>query len=477
MPNDEQEYCSWLHISDLHLLAQQFAENGMDFFLYGDAGKSGAGKGLNAGGLKWYISQYSVDAIVITGDFVLRGDFSDSNLKKLKDFLGDLYKICSDAGKWNWEENTKMERLFWCPGNHDLNREAFITLSGSRVYRKDVIDSAQNGGSFAPKGEQKQLLTKESFSQIYQMMQELAGEPLASSKDGKFEAQVFQIPGKRTPPVFFVAINTALLAGQVAQEENIEKKISRAYKQFASYHHAQNNDIALDKYKEYHKLLKIKRGEMIDDKEKLCFISEARREEIEQEINGPLGHGSSIVILAGHHPYDFLSKEAKSAFFEFARQNFIRLYIHGHTHLLQSKERKIDMVKKPFLSIGVGGANLNPGDDYNQLSFSRGTITKSASNQYELSVMQLLFLSSKYGDRRWVRLDEPIKYKDFPIRNPDSPGSPDDGINDENGASGDPNKPGSGNDKIGSGGLNNTIDQDEYYRNIFNDLKTKEKWQ
>ena len=299
-----------------------------------------------------------------------------------------------------------MERLFWCPGNHDLNREAFKALSDQLVYRKDVIDSAQNGGNFALKGEQKQLLTKESFSQIYQMMQELAGEPLASSTDGKFEAQVFQIPGKRTPPVFFVAINTALLAGQVAQEENIEKKISRAYKQFASHHHAQNNDIALDKYKEYHKLLKIKRGEMIDDEGKLCFISEARCREIEQEINGPLGHGSSIVILAGHHPYDFFSDDAKSAFEGFMYRNSIGLYIHGHTHLLQSSN--VSGQDWSFLSVGVGGANLNPGDDYNQLSFSIGTIKMSDSNKFGFSIMQLLFLSEKYGKRRWAELCEPI---------------------------------------------------------------------
>ena len=91
MPNDEQEYCSWLHISDLHLLAQHFAENGRERFLYGDKGRAGEGEGPNKGGLKYYIEKNPVDAIIITGDFVLRGDFSDSNLRKLKGFLEDLY--------------------------------------------------------------------------------------------------------------------------------------------------------------------------------------------------------------------------------------------------------------------------------------------------------------------------------------------------------------------------------------------------
>ena len=425
MSNTEDPYCRWLHISDLHLLTQPNADNGRSYFLYGSKGRGGTNtKSFKEGGLRFYIQQNPVDVIVITGDFAFRGDFTTQNLKCLKEFLEDLYQICSDAGGWGWDNGMAMERLFWCPGNHDLNREAYEKRkSGQTVYRKDFIRDLHQAGEFKPGGPDKSLLTQGTFSEIYQIMDELIRQRSAfeshddQNKFDKFEAQVFRVPKKKTPPVYFVAINTALLAGQVATEEKIEEKISQAYRDFEMQHHNQNNETALAAYQEYHRLLNIRRGEVIDDKKKLCFISEERCGSIETELDKARG----IVVLAGHHPFDFFSTDGKSKFIGFAHKNGAKLYIHGHTHVLQNEEvcgAKYNLTDYSIYCVGVGGANLNPDDDYNQLSFSIGTITQGMDASPTISIVQLLFLPQKYGNRRWMQLCEPMTISEYPVRNP-----------------------------------------------------------
>ncbi len=140
--NGQLNYCRWLHLSDIHLYDNINVPVSNNQFLYGTYGKKKATRatGLDTGGLQWYISRNPIQCIVITGDFFFKGNIlEDDTVQNIKSFLRELYGICSRASNWGWEQSMPMDRLFWCPGNHDLDRDALIIENDRPVYRKNII--------------------------------------------------------------------------------------------------------------------------------------------------------------------------------------------------------------------------------------------------------------------------------------------------------------------------------------------------
>lgn len=323
-------YCRWLHLSDLHLLNKAEDSVGREVILYGSKGESlsGEAKNIDEGGLKWYVTQYPVDCIIITGDFFFRGNFDEKTRKGLKLFLQELYRICSDAAEWGWNETNGMDRLFWCPGNHDLDRSAVLLEKNILIRRDEAIGRVNEEGYFFP-GNSRSLLTTQSFSTVYEFMRELRGE---TADENVYEAQLYQVPKLNKPPVYFLAINTALSAGQLVQDE-VDDKVEKAYETFFKCHNLHDSAGALRAYEDYHKHLQIKKRKVIDDEGKICFVSEECVNALKSEL---ATKGKYIAILIGHHPYGFFEKKAQLQFKKFTQSSGIKLYLHGHTHILQN---------------------------------------------------------------------------------------------------------------------------------------------
>ncbi len=393
------------------------SESGRNAILYGTKGEflSNEATSIDEGGLNWFIRSNPVDCIVITGDFFFRGNFDTKTKEKLKSFLQTIYQICSDAGRWGWNLGEPMRRIFWCPGNHDLRREAVTVNNGIPLYRRDRIYKVSNEGYFDPK-ESRDLFTEQTFREIYTFMCELRGDTL---NPDMYETQIFQVPERNSPPVYFLAINTALLAGQVSCEVT-DKDVETAYETFFKCHNAHDSEHALAAYQKYHKYLHIREGKEIADEGKLCFISEESTDRLHTQL---AENGRGIVVLMGHHPYDFLDQPAQNRFRNFVQQNAIKLYLHGHTHIIQSeapsgKRNPLLTRENPIRCIGVGGLYLNSQDSYNQLSFALGSINAKEDGRMEYSITMLVFSSASFSDRQWLKVVSPI-YCDCPISSPD----------------------------------------------------------
>lgn len=389
----------WLHLSDLHLVATSSDRFDRVKILWGTKGPRGEAKCMDEGGLSWYIANNPVDCIVITGDFFLRGDFSEENKSELMDFLKDLYEICSDKGDWGWQRGESMDRIFWCPGNHDLNRDAAVLRDGKVEFRKGKIENCSDGGMFSP-GDHRDLLTSVTFKDVFAFWKEMAPDSeYMISMDGvsPYEVQLFRMD-KDDLSLYFLSLNTALAAGQTsASGSDADDEAMGYFDQFWKAHHLHNSGEALQAYKNYHECLQSRDGVNANDEGKLCFVSKRADEAIQNYFKTKT---SGIVIMFGHHPISMLSKEAQSRFNTLQLLIASRLYLHGHTHVVQAK-------KESLQHIGVGGLFQDPDDSYNQLSFSVGEI-KQEDAKYSYSIMLLFYTPESHGDRQWAQILEPI---------------------------------------------------------------------
>ena len=137
-----------------------------------------------------------------------------------------------------------------------------------------------------------------------------------------------------------------------------------------------NTEAALHEYNKYHIAAQKKFGNIVDDENRLCFISEEAEHALESELKG-----AKFKILFGHHPCEFFSKDARNQFDNFIDQNNIYIYLCGHTHRADgaiispiSNLKDMDSDGQKILQVTVGGSFLDH-SDYNQLSFSIGEVS------------------------------------------------------------------------------------------------------
>lgn len=366
-----QERFRWLHLSDIHCM-------------YGNAQTNLQRELLEA--IKKILP---VDCIVITGDFFQHGKCS---YEELREFLNLLYETCSISGKWDWQRGTPMTRLFFCPGNHDLNRGAILRFQGreqnaEEYTRKEVLKEQANIATGqitgAPKGRRQngstsyRLLTNESFWQFNHTVMDLVGLPDLENQY-KSECNVFTGSVETPDPVLFVGLNTELYAGQFRANDDIISDISTQWSEFKKAHLARDYTCAVKKYEKYAFHQNELVGEIACDDGNLCFISNEAQKYAKERIEDITQGRSPIVILFGHHPLNSLALEAQENLALFAKTNCCesKVYLCGHSHKPGCKQVEIRFTDgNPYTltQICVGGSFADV-TGYNSCSFMVGTI-------------------------------------------------------------------------------------------------------
>ncbi len=371
MAQDETAF-RWLHLSDLHFVSTPPYEN-MQCKLLDK--------------LKEVITLSSpVDCIVITGDFFNKGVYDE----KVTAFLKELYQLCSESGDWHWKEGDFMDRLFVCPGNHDLERNAgcYKANKANRkekeyLYRPKVIknlareDSAKDiFGGHGKENSLYSLLTEKTFLQYEEIILHL----LPPGRLGKYkhECIVYTGPKLSTPnPVVFIGINTELYAGQVRESKEILNDIASIHKEILEHEANQDFEDAKRAYERYVQLSEqVRDGNFADDDKKLCFISEDAQKYVKDLISGIT---DPIVIMFGHRSLSALTDGARIAEANFAK-NFCfhsKIYLCGHSHKLGYKTIETALVgDAPYdqYQTCVGGVFADF-SEYDDFSFSIGEIS------------------------------------------------------------------------------------------------------
>lgn len=418
----------WLHISDIHFSEDADNDSFRDNFLHGV--RSGPDCIENYG-LEWQIKQTPVDCILLTGDLFNRGKWSSSQRGRALAFLKEIYHICSDASiglsAWNWTDGQPMDRLYYCPGNHDLNRNAVNVKDDIVSVRSDVLpaivkQTKTHGYFIGEKDPEYSLMTQATFGPFFHIMGELTGHQASN-----LEVQLFMPPQQVDPDgvssVAFVSINTALTAGQLYDGASLEPDMLQLHQLFRDADRVLNTQEALTHYKKFHELAQKRLGKIANDRGNLCFISESAQQLILDELAKQKSR--PIVVLLGHHPITDLSEQARSRFQTFAKKcNASRIYICGHNHIPEGDIfSTIDKYGgSPLYQVCVGGIFAD-NSGYNQCSFSIGTLQPSPSSDRELSYHIDLYRYYKdvFHDWKWTCFS-----KDWPVPKPplDMPSCP-----------------------------------------------------
>ena len=212
----------WLHISDIHHMVSADQKNMQQIFLQK---------------LKdiFRKKENRIDCIVITGDFFQQGKCEND---KLRTFLKVLYETCKEGNNWaeSWESGNMFHRIFFCPGNHDLNRNASLNSEESEKWktRTNVLnaqaeqspDKMQHSDTDAYK-----ILTEQSFWLFDRIISSTIGYPDPDSLY-KYEYNIFSGSRNHINPVIFVGLNTALYAGQTRDRNTIKSELAERRRAF-----------------------------------------------------------------------------------------------------------------------------------------------------------------------------------------------------------------------------------------------------
>ncbi len=383
----------WLHISDLHIGPDGLpaeVEALMNRFLKD---------------LKSKLSDEPVDCIIFTGDLFNRGAWTSSQTTDAQAILKDIYRECSLAGGWEWTDTEPMTRLFYCPGNHDVLREAYRVSKNNHVlHRKNLVSTPANilsNGQLSTSDDNYLLLTQGTFGQFDTAMKDLCGNDTYIS-DYEYEYRIFEILDGENK-FSFIGVNTALLAAQEFDSDDVAQELQNALTEFHNYHSTLNTQKALNAYKKYDTAVNKKLGTIKNDKNNLCFISAQAQQAIQTTRSK-----NSIPILFGHHPISFLSEEAAGKVCINAEKNEIPLYLCGHMHKPHGES-----VRAPYetclgklskesnvYQVTVGGLFLDP-SGYNEMSYSIGELTCVRPDQLLLNVSVFVYAKDVFGNLDW----------------------------------------------------------------------------
>lgn len=387
--------CRWLHFSDLHISGEDSKRTWLDIIF----GKNKSGEldpnalsGLDHAtllreyGIRGVVLLNPIDAILITGDFVNRGNFSNENRALVKDVIQSLYSACFPTEVSDGK--TYLNRLFFCSGNHEIIRDASFTdaITGVVIKRSEHLNKPENvkNGYFSVEDSVKHIFTIETFSPFINLIKDL---PI-SINDEDIEGHVFTIKTDSSAPnVHFVAMNTALLAGQLKTYD--EEKLNQ-YKKGWEEAHSKNKANAKELYVKYCEEIDAREKRAVYDDGKMVLPSRTFFDRITREVKD-----EDIIILAGHHGFDFLCSDAKSALDTFASQHGIFTYLCGHSHVPTQITRDTGKLLSSTLTQFVAGSTFfNEKDFYSQLSFYIGSISKEENNNFFLK--QEMFCYSRY---------------------------------------------------------------------------------
>lgn len=378
----------WLHLSDIHYMLEPDSVHIRNR-------------------IKKKLNQYVINnpepfmnCVVITGDFLQQGKYLYTDEPERYDCLTFIHEICNiclyPSLREKWEEY-----VVFCPGNHDINRLA----SQKRLKQKDVvcretvlkraiknspdrmIDQKVN-----TENSDYNLLTNETFW----LYDELFCEPYKKGAfKGNYEYRIFcsspiRDPSARTSDtlkkdlnrrIIFIALNTALYAGQQRDKEEIRHDLADAEKVIERNKMNNHPDYSQSR-KDYAHYLSVHQelicGEARDEG-KLCFISRTSENEIKESLK-TLCDGSAIpyFILIGHHPLSWMTLDAQKHFANFADSldQTPVVYLCGHEHKPKVHRPEVNRVQaetfKP-VEIEVGG-DFADDTEWNTPSFAIDTL-------------------------------------------------------------------------------------------------------
>lgn len=353
-----KELLRWLHISDVHYMGGPSQEYIHDL--------------INDAITEFSEKRGKVDCVIISGDFFQQGE----NNSNLENWIQQICKIClkRDAPEDDWKEFWKTRVLF-CPGNHDLNRDAYRLTKKKLLHRRDLLQPEEGRIAYPSKSGKYKLLIEDSFA----LFDEVITKRLAENDDAKFgEYRMFEVPDSNGGSVLFVGLNTALFAGQIADKKTLEKNLAEARENFENADSCKDGYQSAEKaYKEYLNRYREFAERLPNDEGKLGFISKGSVDAITDKINN--GHYSAVVVF-GHHPISDFSEKGKGCFWKAVSKKWgAKLYLCGHEHQPKVLKEKITIknggnTDDHFVNeIKVGG-NFSDWTPWNVPSFALCTL-------------------------------------------------------------------------------------------------------
>lgn len=379
----------WLHISDIHIGANS------------RSGRVNKYRRHFFEDLRKQLQKQPVNFIIFTGDLFNRGVWNKDLINEAVSFLRELYEICSDIGQWSWQKDGPMSRLYYCPGNHDVLREAYTFADGTILHRRSVLSAASANGYFTVNEQNYSLLTSTSFAAFEETMSRLVSENCYHSTY-PIEYKSFNLPPECIGQhIAVIGINTALLAGQEYPPDIIRQELQESYTEFLQADACLDTSAALKAYERYHTATLKKLGHLANDEKNLTFISQAAR----TELDGLLSN-CRVPIIFGHHPLSMLNPESQTQYEDFADKNTALIYLCGHTHRASGKAINTSFSnlwdeKGSILQITIGGIFLDD-SGYNQASYAIGQLDFSSEDptiQLQLDIRT--FSLDIFGKERW----------------------------------------------------------------------------
>ena len=360
----------WLHISDLHIMANQQNDDLISYLL---EGVQGSYDQLEKKGIRGILQECGgVDCIVATGDFFHQGHFPIASKRRVSDTLKRIYQVCSEMSGWGWRQDQEMDRLCFCPGNHDLVRdERYYGDDGAYVYRESAVraeaDKRPEPAYLNSGDNDKKLIVEQSFKSFFEHMLSLnsQGKCFENNQIICFEPKARDFP----IPVKMIGLNTALLSGYKVVDKNTSLLNStvQSLKDACDRCACEDAKQAFEKWLENAMLSNGK----IDDYQRLCLPEEKAFNRVANEIS------QSIPILFGHHSFDYFNKNARNNLNYFVNSNQIHTYLCGHSHQVYDhpvgQNRFARVPDVPCLEVMVGGLFWD-NEKFNQITFSIGTI-------------------------------------------------------------------------------------------------------
>lgn len=309
---------------------------------------------MKEGGLRYALIHNPIDCIVITGDIFVKGDVAQ--YKKTKKKIEEIYELCSNVCKWNWKIGEPMDRLFYCPGNHDFTRSTKRTIvkDGKKIeVSREEINCIYDYGYFAPCEEHYELLTTDTFGDISMIMDGLIeGKEISDLGSRSYEYHIYNAMGRNNTKVTFCAINTALNAAIMREKKDsdLPAQIRELYQASEEWEReylksrSGNDKITYLKKTIDYCLARVNKKQLNNDKGNLCFISEKAAQEIQDSIQYSPRQKNNFVIMMGHHPMEYLSKSAQEWMSVLSSKIGAKLYLCGHTHNPSGNDRIMNNV-------------------------------------------------------------------------------------------------------------------------------------
>ena len=422
-------FMRWLHISDIHIGNIPFGANYETFVRkFCEEVKEKLNEPIQkiheeGEGIPPSQGVWGIDCIIYTGDLFHQGNCDHIRIKNAQYFFRELYQTCSDVGNWNWQEDAPMNRLFYCPGNHDVLRDAYIqSEEGILYHRKNELNNSAKDGCFSCNSIETlySLYTERNFQPFDVVMKNIGNirnELYQSSFP--YEYRVFTVPDNEFQMINVIGLNTALGAGRISSQETISNCLVESFDSFWRSHLVHDTKEALEAYKSYHQIMQNKHGQLGVDFGNLCFISQPAKKSLRENVK--LGRKSElksrIPIVFGHHPINFLSVSSQGEFADLMDSINAHIYLCGHMHKSSAEKRNHDT---PWYQIGnvyqitVGGIFMDE-SQYNLPSFSIGSVIENAEGRAELTVSIFTYMSDPFGRQKWI---ESSLHESFPIDHP-----------------------------------------------------------